>query len=61
MEIVLKTEMNGSIHGSQNDLRDGSGPMNGSQKDLRTNSSDGNEDKYKGKFTGKSTLKNPFG
>lgn len=61
MEIVLKKEMNGSINGSQKDLRNSSSSLNGSQKDLRTNSSDGNEDKYKGKFTGKSTLKNPFG
>lgn len=43
------------------DFQNGSGSINGSQKDLRLHSSEGNEDKYKGKFTGKSTLKNPFG
>lgn len=46
---------------SQKDVRNGSGSINGSQANLRLYSSEGTDDKYKGKFTGKSTLKNPFG
>ncbi|XP_052073544.1 kinesin-like protein KIF12 isoform X5 [Mytilus californianus] len=50
-----------SASSSQRDLQNGGGSVNGSQRDLRINSGDGNDEKYRGKFTGKSTLKNPFG
>ncbi|VDI56426.1 Hypothetical predicted protein [Mytilus galloprovincialis] len=50
-----------SASSSQRDLQNGSGSVNGSQRDLRINSGDGDDEKYRGKFTGKSTLKNPFG
>lgn len=50
-----------SASSSQRDLQNGGGSVNGSQRDLRINSGDGDDEKYRGKFTGKSTLKNPFG